>query len=174
MPQFLNLISDGVLLGLVYAIAGLGLSLVMGIMGVVNVAHSAFMMLGSFFAFELFRRLGIDPIVSFFLAFPVFFAAGAALYRVVVTRVERAPQTQGLVAMFGLNCGFLANISRDQFRTQVTMDVAWAAKSGLRSIVSPDTIYKRIIRKENKIRVQTNPESVPRSQCPRRGKPHHW
>ena len=49
--------------------------------------------------------------------------------------------------MFGLNCGFLANIFRDQFRTQVTIVVAWAGKSGLSSLVSPDTIRKGIIRK---------------------------
>jgi hypothetical protein len=45
-----------------------------GIMGIVNVAHSAFIMLGPFFAFELFRRAGIDPIVASFLSFPFFFA----------------------------------------------------------------------------------------------------
>ncbi len=96
------IITDGILLGLIYAIAGLGLSLVLGIMGIVNVAHSAFIMLGSFFAFELFRRLGVDPIVSFFLAMPVFFLLGTIVYRVLLTRVERVSQSQGLVAMFGL------------------------------------------------------------------------
>lgn len=102
MLHIVGLFADGILLGLVYAIAGLGLSLVMGIMGIVNVAHSAFIMLGSFFAFELSRRMGVDPIISFFLCLPLFFALGALVYQVLVTRVERAPQTQGLVAMFGL------------------------------------------------------------------------
>ena len=97
------IVADGVLLGLIYTITGLGLSLVLGVMGIVNVAHSAFVMLGSFLAFELFRRLGIDPIVAFFLALPVFFVLGALVYRVlIITRVERGAQTQGLVAMFGL------------------------------------------------------------------------
>jgi branched-chain amino acid transport system permease protein len=102
LNQIATIIADGILLGLIYAIAGLGLSLVLGIMGVVNVAHSAFIMLGSFFAFELFRRLGVDPIVSFVLALPFFFVMGAIVYRILITRVERAPPTQGLVAMFGL------------------------------------------------------------------------
>lgn len=102
LQQFPVIVVDGILLGLIYAIAGLGLSLVLGIMGIVNVAHSAFIMLGSFFAFELFRRMGIDPIVAFFLSFPVFFGLGVLVYRLLITRVERAPQTQGLVAMFGL------------------------------------------------------------------------
>jgi branched-chain amino acid transport system permease protein len=71
-------------------------------MGIVNVAHSAFIMLGSYFAFELFRRMGLDPIVAMALALPAFFALGITIYRSVITRVERAAQTQGLVAMFGL------------------------------------------------------------------------
>jgi branched-chain amino acid transport system permease protein len=96
------ILADGILLGLIYAITGLGLSLVLGVMGIVNVAHSAFVMLGSFLAFELFRRFGVDPIVAFFLALPLFFALGAVVYRVIITQVERAAQTQGLVAMFGL------------------------------------------------------------------------
>jgi branched-chain amino acid transport system permease protein len=100
--QIATIVSDGILLGLIYTIIGLGLSLVLGIMGIVNVAHSAFVMLGSFLAFETFRRFGIDPIVSFVVALPVFFVLGAVVHRVLVTRVESAPQTQGLVAMFGL------------------------------------------------------------------------
>lgn len=102
MLHLVVLFADGVLLGLVYAVAALGLSLIMGILGVVNVAHSVFIMLGSFFAFELYRRMGIDPIVSFFMSFPVFFALGVLVYRTLITRVERAQQTQALVAMFGL------------------------------------------------------------------------
>src|SRR5690349_14794262 len=102
MFRILSIIVDGVLLGLVYAVAGLGLSLVMGIMGIVNVAHSAFIMLGSFFALELFRRLGIDPIATFFISLPFFFAIGATVYRAVVVYVERVHQTQGLLAMFGM------------------------------------------------------------------------
>jgi branched-chain amino acid transport system permease protein len=102
LQHILAIVADGVLLGLIYTITGLGLSLVLGVMGIVNVAHSAFVMLGSFLSFELFRRLGVDPILAFFLALPVFFVLGAMVYRLIITRVESAPQTQGLVAMFGL------------------------------------------------------------------------
>jgi branched-chain amino acid transport system permease protein len=102
MDQALTILADGILIGLIYAGAGVGLSLILGIMGIVNVAHSAFMMLGSYFAFELFRRLGLDPILSLVLALPLFFLLGVVVYRVIVSRIERAAQTQGLVAMFGL------------------------------------------------------------------------
>jgi branched-chain amino acid transport system permease protein len=102
LSQILNILFSGILLGMVYAVAALGLSLTMGIMGVVNVSHSAFVMLGSFLALELLERLGVDPIASFFIALPLFFAIGALVYQVIVRRVERAQQTQGLVALFGL------------------------------------------------------------------------
>lgn len=102
MDHALTILADGILIGLIYAGAGVGLSLILGIMGIVNVAHSAFMMLGSYFAFELFRRLGLDPILSLVLALPLFFGLGIVVYRLIVSRIERAAQTQGLVAMFGL------------------------------------------------------------------------
>lgn len=98
----LQAIADGLLLGLVYAVAALGLSLVLGIMGIINVAHSAFIMLGAFFALELLERLQLDPIVAFALAIPFFFMVGVMVFQVVVTRMERTEQNQGLVAMFGL------------------------------------------------------------------------
>jgi branched-chain amino acid transport system permease protein len=98
----LQTIADGILLGLVYAAAALGLSLVLGIMGIINVAHSAFIMLGAFFALEMLERLHIDPGVSFVLSIPFFFVVGAIVFRVIVTRMERTEQNQGLVAMFGL------------------------------------------------------------------------
>lgn len=100
--HLMAILVDAVLLGLIYAIAGLGLSLVLGIMGIVNVAHSAFIMLGSFLAFELFRRIAIDPVISFVLALPVFFVLGTIVYRLLFTRLEELAQAQGLVAMFGL------------------------------------------------------------------------
>jgi len=102
LSQILDILFGGIFLGAVYAVVALGLSLTMGIMGVVNVSHSAFVMLGSFLALEMLERLGVDPIASFFIALPVFFAIGAIVYQVIVRRVERAQQTQGLVALFGL------------------------------------------------------------------------
>jgi branched-chain amino acid transport system permease protein len=99
IPQ---IVADGILLGLIYAIAALGLSLVLGIMGIINVAHSAFIMLGAFFALELFEYLHVDPIVSFVLSIPFFFLAGAIVFQIIVRRMVASEQNQGLVAMFGL------------------------------------------------------------------------
>ena len=100
--QILTVVIDGLLLGSIYACLGLGLSIIIGITGVVNVAHSAFIMLGSYFAYELFNRAGLDPTISAVLALPVFFFIGMIVYRTLITRVESTGSTQGLIAMFGL------------------------------------------------------------------------
>jgi branched-chain amino acid transport system permease protein len=102
VSAILQIIADGVLLGLIYAVAALGLSLVLGIMGIINVAHSAFLMLGAFFALELFDSLHLDPIASFVLSIPFFFLVGALVFQVIVRRMVASEQNQGLVAMFGL------------------------------------------------------------------------
>lgn len=102
LAPIITIVLQGLFLGVVYATAALGLSLTMGIMGVVNLSHSAFIMLGSFLALELLERLQVDPAISFFIALPLFFVAGVVIYRLIVARIERAPQTQSLVALFGL------------------------------------------------------------------------
>jgi len=98
----LQIIADGLLLGMVYAVVGLGLSLLLGIMGIINVAHSAFIMLGAFFTLGMLKFFHADPIIAFALAVPMFFAVGAVVFRTIIIRMERAEQNQGLVAMFGL------------------------------------------------------------------------
>jgi branched-chain amino acid transport system permease protein len=143
MDQFAAIIADGLLIGLIYAITGIGLSLVLGIMGIVNVSHSAFVMLGSFFAFELFRRLGVDPIISFFLAIPVFFVAGVVVYRVLIVHVERAGQTQALVAMFGLMV-LLENLGTIAWTTDTRVITASYTNSAL--IIGPVVLaYVKLI-----------------------------
>ncbi|RAQ98399.1 branched-chain amino acid ABC transporter permease [Thermogemmatispora tikiterensis] len=93
---------NGLLLGLVYTLISLGLSLTLGIMGVVNVAHSTLIMLGSYLALELLQRLGLDPIISAVIAVPVFFLIGVLLERLLISRVARTSQTTGLLVLFGV------------------------------------------------------------------------
>ncbi len=93
---------NGILLGLIYTAMAVGLSLTMGVMGIVNVAHSTFIMLGSYAAFEFFRQLGLDPIVSILIVIPLFFIIGALLERGLMRHVARAAPTIGLLILFGV------------------------------------------------------------------------
>ncbi|MDR5709244.1 MAG: branched-chain amino acid ABC transporter permease [Armatimonadota bacterium] len=93
---------NGVLLGLVYALISVGLSLTLGVLGVVNMAHSAFVMLGSFFALELLLRLGAPPMLSVLAAAPLFFGVGMAVDRLLLRRTASTSEAMGLLVLFGL------------------------------------------------------------------------
>jgi branched-chain amino acid transport system permease protein len=77
----------GAMLGGVYAVMAAGLTLVFGVMRIVNIAHAAFMLLGAYLAFWLFARFHLDPIVAIAVVMPVLFVAGTAVYRLLFTRI---------------------------------------------------------------------------------------
>lgn len=93
---------SGVLLGLIYSLMAVGLSLTMGIMGIVNVAHSVFVLLGAFTAYQLWESLGLDPLLAIPVVFVVFFVIGVLLQRFLIRRVEDESQSTGLLILFGV------------------------------------------------------------------------
>jgi branched-chain amino acid transport system permease protein len=78
----------GLLLGGVYALMASGLTLLFGVMRVVNLAHAAFMLVAAYLSFFAFELLDIDPFVSLPVIMVVMFVIGAALYRLLFTRIE--------------------------------------------------------------------------------------
>jgi branched-chain amino acid transport system permease protein len=74
----------GILIGGVYALMASGLTLVFGIMRVVNVAQGAFVILGAYLSYSLFRGAGIDPFLSILLITPVMFALGVGVHRLFI------------------------------------------------------------------------------------------
>lgn len=91
---------SGLLTGGVYALAGIGMSLVFGVMNISNFAHGDFMMLGMYAAYFAFAMLGIDPFVSLLLVFPAGFALGYLLERILLHRViDHPPQNQILLTV---------------------------------------------------------------------------
>ena len=83
----------GVLLGGLYALLAAGLTLYFGIMRVVMVAHSAFLILAAYLAWAFHRETGLDPLVSLVLSVPLFFAAGVAMQRLLLARLRPATLT---------------------------------------------------------------------------------
>ncbi|HEY5208252.1 MAG TPA: branched-chain amino acid ABC transporter permease [Stellaceae bacterium] len=100
----LNAIVTGLLLGGFYAAVTLGLSIAFGFLDIVNIAHPGFIMLGAFAAWFLNAQWGIDPMVAGVLAAPVFFVAGAAIFRVYHVSFERRGDAglRGLAFFFGV------------------------------------------------------------------------
>lgn len=93
---------NGILLGGIYALAALGLSLVFGIMDVVNLAHGHFLMVGGYIAVILFAATGVTPLLGMFLAIAVLFILGVVVQKVVLERVVDAGLEQPILVLFGL------------------------------------------------------------------------
>lgn len=75
---------SGLLIGGVYALVALGLTLVFGVLRIINFAHGALMMLGMYATFFLYTHAGVDPYLSIVVVGPVFFLVGVLLERVVI------------------------------------------------------------------------------------------
>lgn len=83
----LQVVILGATLGGVYALMASGLTLVFGVMRIVNIAHAAFMVLAAYLSFGLFTRYHVDPIASIAIVMPVMFGLGAAVYRLLFARI---------------------------------------------------------------------------------------
>ncbi len=99
-----NALVAGLLLGGFYAAVTIGVSISFGILDIVNIAHPAFIILGSYIAYMLNSRLGIDPIVASIIMLPAFYALGGLVYQIYHAAFERHGQEslRGLAFFFGL------------------------------------------------------------------------
>jgi branched-chain amino acid transport system permease protein len=95
----------GILFGLYFSLAGIGLNLVFGVMRIVNLAHGDFLMLGAFVAFGIFTAWKLDPLFAVPIAFALFCVAGLLLYWVLVPRLQRArdPEMLSFILFFGFS-----------------------------------------------------------------------
>ncbi len=100
LPQ---LIVSGILIGGVYALMSIGLTLIFGVLRVVNFAQGEFIMLAMFGSFWMHHLLGIDPYLSALVLAPAIFVLGLATERIVVQRILNAPHAMQIFATFGLS-----------------------------------------------------------------------
>jgi branched-subunit amino acid ABC-type transport system permease component len=105
--QQLNLLlvslPDGILLGFVYGLAAMGLTLIWGVMNVINLSHGPIIALGMFGTFFLFTRAGFNPYVGLIPIAIVGLLLGILIYAVAVHRVINAPHLSSLLATFSVN-----------------------------------------------------------------------
>lgn len=103
MGAFANQIVQGILLGGLYALFAMGLSLSVGVMRFVNIAHGDFIVLASFLLLSLTTALGISPFLALLLILPFAFIAGFALQRILLQRVTGAGVLPVILVTFGLS-----------------------------------------------------------------------
>jgi len=87
MTQLVQVLLLGLALGGVYALMASGLTLVFGVMRIVNIAHASFMIVGAYIAYYAFHLFNVDPILSIFISMPIMFLVGAAVYKIIFSRL---------------------------------------------------------------------------------------
>jgi branched-chain amino acid transport system permease protein len=103
MTNFVEILIRGLMLGSVYALVGMGLTLVWGVVGIVNIAHGEFVMLGAYFTFWAFSLLHLDPLLSVVLSIPVFFLAGMLIHKKITERLVKEQELSALILTFGMS-----------------------------------------------------------------------
>ena len=100
----INALVSGILIGGFYAAVTSGISLSFGILDIVNIAHPAFIILGSYVVYYINAQLGLDPILIAIIMTPAFYALGAVIYQVYYVSFEKRGQEalRGLAFFFGL------------------------------------------------------------------------
>src|SRR5512138_439108 len=101
--ELMQVIINGILIGGVYALLAVGLTLVFGIMDIVNFAQSEFLMLGMFFAYIASKFFGLDPILSSFAVFAAVFLIGAFVQRFFIQQVLDAAMVTQILLTVGIS-----------------------------------------------------------------------
>jgi branched-chain amino acid transport system permease protein len=98
-----QLIINGLLLGGIYALISVGLTLIFGVLEIINFAHGEFLMLGMYASFWLFQLLGVDPYLGLLIVIPSFFFVGLAVQRIIIQPIIDAPPLNQIFATVGLS-----------------------------------------------------------------------
>src|SRR3954471_21031561 len=103
-PLLINAIIAGILLGGFYVAVTVGVSISFGMLDIVNIAHPAFIILGSYLAYIVNAQFGLDPVLVGVVMLPVFYTLGAAVYQVYYLSFEKRGQEalRGLAFFFGI------------------------------------------------------------------------
>jgi branched-chain amino acid transport system permease protein len=102
VTQFVQTIVLGLLIGGVYALLASGLTLIFGVMRVINIAHGAFLILAAFLTYTAWHATGIDPLVAVVFTTPLMFAFGWILYTFAVRRVRGAHVSSSVLLTFAI------------------------------------------------------------------------
>jgi branched-chain amino acid transport system permease protein len=135
-----QLIINGLLLGGIYALISIGLTLIFGVVEIINFAHGEFLMLSMYASFWLFHLYGVDPYLSLFMVIPTFFVIGWAIQRIIIQPILHAPPLNQIFATVGVSL-VLQNAAlffwKADYRTVKTAYSTLSLKAGSLTISFP-------------------------------------
>jgi branched-chain amino acid transport system permease protein len=124
MNQFTQALINGIMLGGFYAAMVLGFSIIWGVMGVINLAHGEFIMLGAYITWVLNKTYGWEPFLTPIIIIPLMFVLGYALQRILINRILERPYLISLLVTFALSI-ILSNTMKIAYTaTPRTVDTA--------------------------------------------------
>lgn len=124
----MNAVANGLIVGVLYAMIGVSLSLLYGVLQVKNFAHGDFLIAGAYVAYVLLRAWGMHPLAALPVAFLGFAAVGWAMYYLIMPRLQNAedPMLSSLLVMYGvslmLTAGMLFIFEADYRSLDFTFD----------------------------------------------------
>jgi branched-subunit amino acid ABC-type transport system permease component/ABC-type branched-subunit amino acid transport system substrate-binding protein len=140
--KFFQTVASGLLTGGIYALIGIGLTVIFGVMRVVNFAHGALVMAGMYATYFVFTRLHLDPFLSLVLVMPAMFAVGVFLQKLLIAPVLKAPELNQILLTEGVSI-LMVNIALIAFSANyLTMTTGYAgatAQLGGVSVSLPQT-----------------------------------
>src|SRR4030042_6820547 len=102
LRMLLQAIVSGLLAGGVYALIGVGLNLIFGVMRIINFAHGALLMLGMYASYWMFVLLKIDPYISLIISIPCLFLIGALIQALLISRAIDKPHESQILLTMGI------------------------------------------------------------------------
>jgi branched-chain amino acid transport system permease protein len=115
-PSFFQSLANGILIAGLYAAVTLGLTLVLGVMGIVNFAHGELVMLGAYNTFWLFALFGVDPLLSLAMSGVLLFFIGIGIYRFTIRPILKDPPLNQLLLTLGISI-FFQNLAMILWKT---------------------------------------------------------
>ena len=102
LADLTTVLLNGIMQGGVYAMFAVGLTLIFGVMRIINVAHGEMVMLGAYLTWMFFFYVGIDPLLALFLTLPIAFVIGVLIQKLLLNAVIGGPELTPLLITFGL------------------------------------------------------------------------
>ena len=139
--MLLQIVLNGILKGGLYALMAIGMSLIWGVMDIINIAHGSFIMLGAFATYWLFTLFNLDPFVSLVFSMSLMFLLGYGVQKFLINYVIRANAFITLILAFGIEI-FINNLALVSWTADVRkVEVAYgAANFSLGGLVTIPTV----------------------------------
>ncbi len=110
LADLATVVLNGVLQGGVYAMFAVGLTMIFGVMRIINVAHGEMVMLGAYLSWASFFWLGFDPLLAMFFTLPIAFGLGWLIQKLLLNAVVGGPELTPLLITFGLGLAMIYGV----------------------------------------------------------------